>query len=193
MSAKPSDGQLIDAVIEGDQTAYRSLVERYQNYAFTITYNVLKNREEAEEAAQDAFIKAYKMMASFERKSKFSTWLYTIAYRTALDYYKKKKHQTRSIDSEESYLQIEDTKTLNPDQSMQQEDIKEQLKAAIRQLKPSDASVITLFYLHEKSVQEVAQIMNLTVSNVKTKLHRLREALRNQLETQLKTEIQDLL
>ncbi len=193
MAANPSDGQLIDAVIDGDPSAYRSLVERYQNYAFTITYKVLKNREEAEEAAQDAFIKAYKMLASFERKSKFSTWLYTIAYRTALDYYKKKNHIIQPIDSEESHLQIEDTNTLNPDQNMQQEDLKEQLKAAIEQLKPKDASVITLFYLHEKSVQEVAEIMGLTVSNVKTKLHRLREALRSQLETQLKTEIQDLL
>ncbi len=193
MSTNTSDGQLIDAVIRGDHAAYRSLVERYQKYVFTITYNVLKNREEAEEAAQDVFIKVYRTLASFERKSKFSTWLYTIAYRTALDYQKKKKYNTRSIDSEESYLQIEDTKSKNPDQSMHQEDLKEKLKAAIRELKPGDASVITLFYLHEKSVQEVAQIMDLTVSNVKTKLHRLREALRSQLEQQLKTEIQDLL
>jgi RNA polymerase sigma-70 factor (ECF subfamily) len=193
MSTKTSDGQLIDAVIRGDQAAYRSLIDRYQKYVFTITYNILKNREEAEEAAQDVFIKVYKKLRSFERKSKFSTWLYTIAYRTGLDYQKKKKYHTRSIDSEESYLQIEDTKSKNPDQSMHQADLKEKLKAAIEQLKPADASVITLFYLHEKSVQEVAQIMDLTVSNVKTKLHRLREALRQQLEQQLKTEIQDLL
>ena len=90
MPANPSDGQLIDAVIAGDQASYRSLVERYQNYIFTITYNVLKNREEAEEAAQDVFIKVYKTLRSFERKSKFSTWLYTIAFRTALDYQKRK-------------------------------------------------------------------------------------------------------
>jgi RNA polymerase sigma factor (sigma-70 family) len=193
MSTKISDGQLIDAVIRGDQAAYRSLIDRYQKYVFTIAYNILKNREEAEEAAQDVFIKVYKTLRGFERKSKFSTWLYTIAYRTALDYQKKKRYHTRSIDSEESYLQIEDTISKNPDQSMHQADLKEKLKAAIQQLKPADASVITLFYLHEKSVQEVAQIMDLTVSNVKTKLHRLREALRKQLEQQLRTEIQDLL
>jgi RNA polymerase sigma factor (sigma-70 family) len=193
MSTKISDGQLIDAVIRGDQAAYRSLIDRYQKYVFTIAYNILKNREEAEEAAQDVFIKVYKTLRGFERKSKFSTWLYTIAYRTALDYQKKKRYHTRSIDSEESYLQIEDTISKNPDQSMHQADLKEKLKAAIQQLKPADASVITLFYLHEKSVQEVAQIMDLTVSNVKTKLHRLREALRQQLEKQLRTEIQDLL
>jgi len=193
MSTNLSDGQLIDAVISGDQAAYRSLVERYQKYIFTITYNVLKNREEAEEAAQDVFIKVYRTLASFERKSKFTTWAYTIAYRTALDYHKKKKQHIRSIDSEDSYLQIEDTKSLNPDQSMHQADLKDKLKTAIKGLKPADASIITLFYLHEKSVQEVAQIMDLTVSNVKTKLHRLRESLRTKLEYQLKTEIQDLL
>ena len=76
---------------------------------------------------------------------------------------------------------------------MHKADLREKLKLAIQKLKPNDASIITLFYLHEKSVQEVAQIMDLTVSNVKTKLHRLRESLRKQLENQLKTEIQDLL
>jgi RNA polymerase sigma factor (sigma-70 family) len=91
MSTKISDGQLIDAVIRGDQAAYRSLIDRYQKYVFTIAYNILKNREEAEEAAQDVFIKVYKTLRGFERKSKFSTWLYTIAYRTALDYQKKEE------------------------------------------------------------------------------------------------------
>lgn len=193
MVANSSDNTIIQAVLDGDQQAYRSLVERYQNYVFTITMNVLKSREEAEEAAQDVFIKVYKMLHSFEGKSKFTTWLYTIAYRTALDYNKKKKLNIQSIDAEESFLQVKDTLTPNPEKNMQQEDLQDKLKKAINKLRPSDASIITLFYLHEKSVQEVAQIMGLTVSNVKTKLHRLREALRKQLERQLKTEIQDLL
>lgn len=193
MVGNTSDKAIIEEVLKGNQKAYRTLVERYQNYVFTISMNVLKSREEAEEAAQDVFVKVYKMLRSFEGKSKFSTWLYTVTYRTALDYQKKKKFKIQSIDSESSILQIKDTLTPNPEKNMQQEDLQEKLKQAIRQLKPADASIITLFYLHEKSVQEVAQIMELTVSNVKTKLHRLREVLRRQLEKQLKSEIQDLL
>lgn len=193
MVANTSDKSIIEAVLKGNQQAYRTLVERYQNYVFTITMNVLKSREEAEEAAQDVFIKVFKMLHSFEGKSKFTTWLYTIAYRTALDYKKKKKVNVQSIDAEDSFLQVKDHLTPNPEKSMQQGDLQDKLKAAIRQLKPNDATLISLFYLHEKSVQEVAQIMDLTVSNVKTKLHRLRETLRKKLEQQLKTEIQDLL
>lgn len=193
MVKNKSDSSIIKAVLNGDHDAYRSLVDRYQHFVFTIAINILKSREEAEEAAQDVFIKVYKMLHSFRGQSKFSTWLYTIAYRTALDYQKKKKQQPLSIDNDESFLQVSDDVSAKPDQTMQQEDLQDHLQKVIRQLRPTDASIITLFYLHEKSVQEVAQITELTVSNVKTRLHRLREVLRKKLEQQLKTEIKDLL
>lgn len=186
------DIQLIEAVLRGDRSAFQRLVERYQNYVFTVTYRVLKSREEAEEAAQDTFIKVYQTLASFEKKSKFSTWLYTIAYRTAIDTARKKQLQTNSIDDEASFLQIKDPEK-TPVQQTQQSDLKLQLEEVIQQLRPEEATLITLFYLNEKSVKEIAEITGLTVTNVKTKLHRTREALRELLQTQLREEVEDML
>ena len=149
------DHILIDKVLRGDQSAFHQLVLKYQNFVFTITHRVLSSREEAEEAAQDTFLKVYRTLGKFERKSKFSTWLYSVAYRTAIDTVRKKKLHVDSIDQEDSYLQISDTQK-TPDLLLQNQDLQVQLKAAIQRLKPVDASVITLFYLHEKNVNKKA-------------------------------------
>ncbi len=188
-----NDSLLVQQSLKGSRPAFQQLVEKYQGYVFTITFKVLKSREEAEEAAQDVFIKVYESLGSFEGKSKFTTWLYTIAYRTALDRVRKKQLPTSSIDDEDSYLQIADTASAGPAEDLYQADLSSQLKAAISRLKPIDAALITLFYLHEKPVKEVADILGLTKTNAKTKLHRLRETLKTELSSQLETEIQDLL
>ncbi len=188
------DYKLIQSVIRGDRAAFQRLVERYQNFVFTIALKVLKSREEAEETAQDVFVKVYKTLATFEQKSKFSTWLYTITYRTALDRARRKNQQTQSLDEEASFLQIEDTGwSTSPATGLQKEDLQQQLQLAIDQLQPEDATLITLFYLKENTVPEIAKITGLTVTNIKTKLHRLREALKRHLSRQLQTEIKDLL
>lgn len=187
------DIHLIQAVLQGNQSAFRTLVERYQSYVFTIAFKVLKNREQAQEVAQDVFIKVYRMLGSFQQKSKFSTWLYTIAYRAALDEVRKKKQYTESIEADDQYLQIGDNASRSPSFNTIQEDLNKQLEQAIQQLKPIDATVITLYYLNEKNVQEISAITGLSRTNIKTKLHRLREQLREQLQEQLKTEVKDLL
>lgn len=187
------DLQLIQKVLRGEQVAFRQLVERYQDYVFTISMKVLNNREQAEEVSQDVFIKVYRMLGTFQQKSRFSTWLYTIAYRAALDEVRKKKRITESIESDDNYLQVADHNSLGSDAQLQQEDLQIQLKKAIDVLKPLDATVITLFYLHERSVQEISSITGLSTSNIKTKLHRLREHLKTQLVSTLKEETKDLL
>ena len=187
------DHRLIEAVLGGDRHAYRSLVERYQDFVFTIAHRVLQSREEAEEAAQDAFFKAFKMLRTFGRKSKFSTWLYTIAYRSAIDKARRKNLRIKSLDEEESVLQVEDTNYPNPLEATNQHDLQEIIQRALKKLKPADATLVTLFYLKENSVKEVAEITGMSVSNVKTRLHRLREQLKTLLSKQLKSEIQDLL
>jgi len=185
------DAMLIAKVLKGQQSAFRTLVERYQNYVFTVTHRILPNRQEAEEAAQDAFLKAYKMLDSFEQKSKFSTWLYTIAYRSAIDILRSKKQNTHSLDDEESFLQIEDTAD-DPEEQLEQADLHELLRREIQQLKPEDAAIVTLFYLQEKQVKEIATITGFTESNIKVKLYRLRDKLKDQLSQHLPTEIRDI-
>ncbi|MDX1666111.1 MAG: sigma-70 family RNA polymerase sigma factor [Saprospiraceae bacterium] len=184
---------LVRKTRRGDQQAFRQLVEKYQNYVFTIGFRVLKNREEAEEAAQSTFLKVYENLDSFAEESKFSTWLYTVAYRTALDQARRKKLDTHSIDDEDSYLQVEDRSHRNPAEQMHQQDIQKQVRAAINRLAPLDASIVSMFYLHDMQVKQIAQITELSVSNVKTKLYRLREAMREDLSQHLQAEISDML
>lgn len=187
-----ADVQLVQQVLRGEAGAFGALVERYQNYVFTIAYRVLKSREEAEEVSQDVFIKVYRMLGSFQQKSRFSSWLYAIAYRTAIDAARRKTPLLASIEDDKNYLQVADPESKTPAQALQQEELHQLLQQAISRLRPDDAAIITLFYLNERSVQEIADTMEMTVTNVKTKLHRLREQLRHELARELQAEIQDL-
>lgn len=191
MPSKEADQQLVVQVLAGHPAAFRQLVEKYKDYVFTVCFRVLQQREEAEEAAQDVFIKVYRTLGSFEQKSKLSTWLYTVAYRTALDKLRTRKKGNISIDQEDNYLQIPDAADQGAEHSTNTESLKVQLQIAIRQLKPQDAAVVTLFYLKEKSIKEIVEITGLTATNVKTKLHRTRESLKKYLERQLGKEIKD--
>jgi len=185
-----NDRQLIQLALQGDSGAFRQVVERYQEYVFTVTWRVLKRREEAEEAAQDTFVKVYKTLDSFAGESKFSTWLYTIAYRTALDRTRKKSYPMHSLDHDENFLQIAGDKNANL--TVYQQDLKQTLATVINRLPVVEANLVTLFYLQEQSVKEISVITGLSVSNVKVKLFRVREVLRTELRLYLGNEIEDL-
>src|SRR5205823_9803266 len=107
MSAGPSDSEIISLVLKGDHNAYALLVERYKSYVFTLTLRFTKNREDAEEVAQDIFVKAYRSLSDFRGTAKFSTWLYTIVYTTSITFLRKKKLSTTSIDDEGTFIQLE--------------------------------------------------------------------------------------
>ncbi len=187
------DLQMIEAVLQGNQPAFQRLVERCQYFVFTIAMRIVKSREEAEEVAQDVFLKVYKTLGQFEKKSKFSTWLYTVTWRTSIDQARRKQILTDSIDDEEGAFWQVATPDETPLQAVQHGDLQQQLQQAIQQLRPEDAALITLYYLNEKSVKEIADITGLTETNIKTKLYRIRELLREYLDTQLQEEIKDML
>src|ERR1700712_515360 len=107
MQSKLSDIELINQVLAGNQSAYAVLVKRHQRFVFTLAQRFTKTREDAEEVAQDCFIKAYRSLASFQQQSKFSTWLYSIVYTTAMTFLRKKRVDTTSIDDEDTFVQIE--------------------------------------------------------------------------------------
>ena len=121
------------------------------------------------------------MLGSYRQESKFSSWLYAITYRTAIDNARKKKLPLQSIESGSTAFQAPDVHSKSPAELTQDNDLKHQVQSVINRLKPSDANIITLYYLHEQSVQEIAEITGLSVTNVKTKLFRLREQLRQEL------------
>ena len=100
MSTGLGDNEVISKVLGGDYNAYADLVTRYQAYVFTLVLRMIKSREDAEEVAQDVFIKAYRSLADFRGESKFSTWLYTIANTTSITFLRKKKLDVHSLDNE---------------------------------------------------------------------------------------------
>src|ERR1700759_4621313 len=107
MQSKLSDIELIEQTLAGNQAAYADLVKRHQRFVFTLALRFAKNREEAQEIAQDCFIKAYRSLSAFQRQSKFSAWLYSIVYTTAMTFLRKKRVDTDSIDDENTYIQLE--------------------------------------------------------------------------------------
>jgi RNA polymerase sigma factor (sigma-70 family) len=149
--------------------------------AYTIALKILRNQEEAEDAAQESFIKAYQQIHSFQGNSKFSTWLYTIVYRTSVSKLQKNRIVTFAIDDELN----EDYTYDYSNTQLEQLQINEQskfIKQAIRKLPETEALLITLFYMNENTVKEIEEITGMTVSNIKVKLFRARKILEKELQ-----------
>lgn len=184
---------IIAKVKQGDMVAFNALIDEYKAMAFTLALKLMKNREDAEEVAQDAFVKAYKNIGQFEGKSKFSTWLYTIVYNTALTRLRKKQLDIQDIDSHS----VESSSALSESgmewRNLQRDERSSYIKQALEQLVEEDQVVISLFYLNENSLAEICEITNWELSNVKVRLHRARKRLLIELEKLLETEVRSLL
>ncbi|MBX2915935.1 MAG: sigma-70 family RNA polymerase sigma factor [Cyclobacteriaceae bacterium] len=174
---------LLDRILAGDKQAYARLVDRYKNFAFTIAMKVLDNRPEAEEAAQDAFIKAFHYLKNFNRQARFSTWLYRITFNTAISYKRKHKLVFQSVE-----------KTIIPqadlaEQELEQSDKLQFVHQAMQSLNEADRLALQLFYLNELSLEEVAGITAQNVNTVKVRVHRARQRLAEELKRILKQEV----
>ena len=193
MQNKYSDTELIDKVLGGDKAAYADLMKRHQRFVFTLALRFAKNREDAEEIAQDCFIKAYRSLNTFRNTSKFSTWLYSIVYTTAMTFLRKKRLDIQSIDTEIGLLNVENhVSDLNSDE-VEHKSKMVFVNRAIDQLLPDDAAVITLFYQGEQSLEEIGQALGMEANTVKVKLHRARYRLKEKIENILHHEVRELL
>lgn len=179
---KPTSDQFyIQKALLGDTRAFGTLVERYQDYIFTLVYRILKCREEAEEVAQDTFLKAYDALEQFRGEAKFSTWLYRIAYRKSLDRLRQNKGSQTSVLMEEiTGCDIEDIETGL--EFLLQAEKAEIIRKCILQLPEQEAAIITLYYYDEQSVKEIREVTGLTEDNIKVKLYRSRKLLFSLLE-----------
>lgn len=192
MQSKLSDIELIEQTMAGNQSAYTDLVKRHQRFVFTLAMRFAKGREDAEEIAQDCFIKAYRSLASFQGQSKFSTWLYSIVYTTAMTFLRKKRVATDSIDDENIHIQIENHSGYDVNNA-ENKSKSFYLNQAIEQLRPDDAAIITLFYKGEQSLEEIGQALGMEANTVKVKLFRARQRLKEKLERNLKHEVKELI
>jgi RNA polymerase sigma factor (sigma-70 family) len=193
MQYKSNDIEIIDAVLAGDINAYSELVKRYQNYVFTLALRFTKNREEAEEVAQDTFVKGFKYLKDFKRTAKFTTWLHTIVYNTSMTYLRKKRLVTSSLDDDDNPIILESNIFKVENNQTELKSRAFYLNNAIENLLPLDAAIITLFYKGEQSLEEIAQILQMDANTVKVKLHRARLKLKEKLSKILKNEVKDLL
>lgn len=192
MHTEPHDMDIISRVLEGDSSAYASLVQRYQNFVFSIVLRYVKAREDAEEVAQDVFVKAYRSLADFKGASKFSTWLYTIATTTSLTALRKKKLETQSLDNEQVFATADHIDSGMTANVIEQKSRVSMVNRAIQLLSPDDAQVLTLFYKGEQSLEEIAQVCGKEVNAVKVQLHRARTRLKDKLQTHFKAEVSDI-
>ena len=183
-----SDQHYINKVLQGDNTAFAILVDRYKDLIYTLALRMVKSREEAEEVSQDTFLKVFKSLSKFKGDSKFSTWIYRVGYNTCLDRLKKNKreHQTVAID-EFTEHQI---KTLdNALDNMELEERKQAIQDCLQLLPSKDAYLITLYYFEELSLEEISKIIGVAANNVKVKLFRSRKKLATILKERLEPEI----
>jgi RNA polymerase sigma-70 factor (ECF subfamily) len=174
--------EVIARILKGDQQAYAELVGRYQHYVFTLALKYCQNREDAEEVAQDIFIKVYRSLADFKGTSKFSTWLYTITYNTSVTFLRKKKLNVSSMDDERTFMQLESQESSFSANLVEQKTRVNRVNEAISQLSADDAQIITLFYKGDQTLEEIGRIMGMEPNTVKVRLHRARHKLKEKLE-----------
>ena len=168
------------------------LVERYQQYVFTLVYRFTDNREDAEEISQDVFVKVHRSLADFRGDSKFSTWLYTVVRTSCITFLRKKRLDTTSLDNERTFVQLENQESGFKANTIEQKSRHAMVNEAIRLLSPDDAQLITLFYKGEQSLEEIGRIMGLDPNTVKVKLHRARHRLKEKLEKHFSYAVQEL-
>lgn len=182
------DQHYINLIIQGDSKAFAVLVDRYKNMIFTLALKMVKNREEAEEVAQDTFIKMYNSLSKFKGDSKFSTWTYKIAYNTCLDRLKKNKKEENNISIDEFSAHL--IKTMdNALSALEEKERKQTIQNCLNLLPREENFLLTLFYFDDQSLEEIGKIMDISANNAKVKLFRSRQKLAVILKKQLEPEI----
>ncbi|MFT4642652.1 MAG: RNA polymerase sigma factor (sigma-70 family) [Candidatus Azotimanducaceae bacterium] len=170
------DDYYIKKTLEGDSNSFSVLVERYQNMVFALALKMLKHREESEEVSQDTFIKVYKSLSKFNGESKFSTWIYRIAYNSCLDRIKKNSKYNNNVEINEiTSNEISHTESIFD--SLENKERSIIVKQCMDKLPEDERIIIHLFYFEELSLKEIVEIVSMTEGNVKVKLFRARKKL----------------
>lgn len=180
-----NDKVLVQMMLEGDTKAFEALMHKHKALVYSLCYRLMRNKEDAEEMAQDTFIKIFQKADTFEGKSKFSTWIYTIAYRCCLNKLGLKTLQTQDIDSIEHSLE-DDSDWELISTSIDRDETHAQIHLLLEQMKFEDRALLTFFYFDELSIKEIAKIQGYSESKVKVGLFRARGKLKELIEKNLR-------
>ena len=185
--------EVIQQVLQGKKQAYAVLVDRYQHYVFTLVMRYVPQREEAEEVAQDVFVKAYRYLADFRGQCKFSTWLYTIVNTTCISYLRSRK-DLMVLAEQDRLSAIAEQAGLNAKASdySERKSEKKMMAEAIMGLPETDARIVILFYQHEQTLEEIGMVLGLTSNHVKVRLYRARLKLKEILQKDYAEEVRSL-
>jgi len=186
-TSRAADAELLQAVLEGDATAYRGLVEKYQGRVYAMVYGMIRNREDARDITQEALVKAYKNLKSFRLESSFYTWLYRIAMNLAIDFTRKRKRQgttsfdeavaSRDGDGGISELHHGDS----PSKKLERKEVYKQIMDALEKLPADQKQVILLRELEGLSYREISDVMGIPEGTVMSRLFYARKKLQKLL------------
>ncbi len=189
--SRAEDSQLIHAALKGDNTAYKKLMKKYHDAIYNFIYRMIHDKHQVEDLTQEAFIKAFQSLASFNEEYAFSTWLYKIATNNSIDYIRKRKLQTYSIDkpidakdSDYSFELPDDS--YETDMEMISDQRAKMLNEAITKLPEKYRKVIHLRHVDEKSYEEIAEQLKLPIGTVKAHIFRAREILYKSLKNKIR-------
>jgi len=189
---KKSDDYYIDEILNGDPGSYSYIVDKYKDMAFSLALKITGNREDAEDSAQEAFVKAYKSLSLFRRDSSFKTWLFRIVYNTSISRIRSKKKDKPILpDTELNEIQVSETEEAL--KNLKRDDRQQYLTKALSKLEEEESSLLNMFYYESFTTNEISHITGLSESNVKVKLHRSRKKLYMILRSMLKDEIISIL
>ncbi|HAI76828.1 MAG TPA: RNA polymerase subunit sigma-24 [Microscillaceae bacterium] len=184
---------LIDQVLSGSPDAFRPLIAAYKSLVYQLAYKILNNREDAEEVAQDSFLKAYQQLATFQRQCKFSTWLYQITHRLSLNKRKQQQRNPSYSSSDIDHQTLPEGESSSTLAQLSADEQKHYLQVAMAKLSSEDQVLLTLYYLQEQNMEEIEHITGIGRNLAKVKVHRARQKLQGILSKLLKTEINEWL
>jgi RNA polymerase sigma-70 factor (ECF subfamily) len=164
----------------GNQTAFSQIVDKYQKPVYNICFHMLKNGEEAEDAAQEVFLRAFSKLDTYDESRQFSTWLFAIASHYCMDRWKKRRFQLVSWDDLKNMLS--DREASQPEKVMMNIEASQEVHDMLQTLRPDYRMVVILKYWHGMSYEEIAQTMDTTVSTIKSKLFRARKMMAKAVE-----------
>lgn len=172
---KTDELHIISEVLAGKTEAFAYFLDTYGQQVFALIVRMVGSEEDAEELTQDTFMKAFEHLSSFGGNSRFSTWIYRIAYNTALSAMRKRKPEVLSFD-DKLWNTVSETEIDNALDDETEENL-DKLRHITDLLPPDEKALLTLFYEEEKTIQEIAHIFNQSEGNIKVKLYRLRKKL----------------
>ncbi len=186
-----SDQDVVEHALEGRESAYRELISRYERPVFSVIYRMVRDREKAEDLAQDTFIKVFNALDKYDPSYKFSSWIFKIAHNTTVDLLRKKEPETLSLDGSPHARTQEQAEASSltavshdetPEDYTASKELGSEIEMALAELRPKYREALVLWHLEGRPYDEIAEIMDLPLGTVKTYIHRGRNELREKLE-----------